>query len=286
MIAFAKALEVIPRQICDNAGLDSTDILNKLRMKHANGEKWFGVDVDGAEGIRNNLDAFVWEPSLVKVNAISSATEAACLILSVDETVRAPQSEAVRVLAFHGADGSLTLLIKSKMLAHEHLQERLKERYADGAVGCQGGEEIESSNCEMCRHIDIIRVPYTLLLKWLFLTALVSPVTVTSTGSGDPCVTDCDCPVVHTSSAGPDVAIPEPNAPSAPSLTMANILPLCRQLITLQAPHAPSGILDSGSIRAIRRCAGMTRSLTALSSRPRSDVDRAHQAVVCLQGTE
>ena len=97
MIAFAKALEVIPRQICDNAGLDSTDIMNKLRVKHANGEKWFGVDVDGAEGIRNNLDAFVWEPSLVKVNAINSATEAACLILSVDETVRAPQSEAVSI---------------------------------------------------------------------------------------------------------------------------------------------------------------------------------------------
>ena len=99
MIAFAKALEVIPRQICDNAGLDSTDILNKLRMKHENGEKWFGVDVDGTDGIRNNLDAFVWEPSLVKLNAISSATEAACLILSVDETVRAPQSEAVSAYA-------------------------------------------------------------------------------------------------------------------------------------------------------------------------------------------
>ncbi|OCH95685.1 hypothetical protein OBBRIDRAFT_497165 [Obba rivulosa] len=94
MIAFAKALEVIPRQICDNAGLDSTDILNKLRMKHASGETWFGVDVDGVEGVRNNMDAFVWEPSLVKFNAISSAAEAACLILSVDETVRAPQSEA------------------------------------------------------------------------------------------------------------------------------------------------------------------------------------------------
>jgi Chaperonin GroEL (HSP60 family) len=93
--AFAKALEIIPRQICDNAGLDSTDILNKLRMKHANGEKWFGVDVDGVSGIRNNMDAFVWEPSLVKINAISSAAEAACLILSVDETVRNPQSEAV-----------------------------------------------------------------------------------------------------------------------------------------------------------------------------------------------
>ena len=94
-IAFAKALEVIPRQICDNAGLDSTDILNKLRMKHANGERWFGVDVDGVSGVRDNMEAFVWEPSLVKNNAISSATEAACLILSVDETVRNPQSEAV-----------------------------------------------------------------------------------------------------------------------------------------------------------------------------------------------
>ena len=95
MIAFAKALEIIPRQICDNAGLDSTDVLNKLRMKHANGEKWCGVDVDGAEGVRDNMEAFVWEPSLVKVNAISSATEAACLILSIDETVRGPQSEGV-----------------------------------------------------------------------------------------------------------------------------------------------------------------------------------------------
>lgn len=91
--AFAKALEIIPRQICTNAGMDSTDVLNKLRMKHASGENWYGVDVDGAEGVRDNMDAFVWEPSLVKVNAISSATEAACLILSVDETVRNPQSE-------------------------------------------------------------------------------------------------------------------------------------------------------------------------------------------------
>ena len=98
---FAKTLEIIPRQICDNAGLDSTDVLNKLRMKHATGGKWFGVDVDGAEGVRDNMEAFVWEPSLVKLNAISSATEAACLILSIDETVRGPQSEAVSF--FHNA---------------------------------------------------------------------------------------------------------------------------------------------------------------------------------------
>lgn len=97
VMAFAKALEIIPRQICDNAGIDSTDVLNKLRMRHANGEVSVGVDVDGPTGVRDNMEAFVWEPTLVKVNAISSASEAACLILSVDETVKNPQAEKVRL---------------------------------------------------------------------------------------------------------------------------------------------------------------------------------------------
>lgn len=48
--AFAKALEVIPRQICDNAGIDATDVLNKLRMLHARGDCWAGVDVEN-EGV-------------------------------------------------------------------------------------------------------------------------------------------------------------------------------------------------------------------------------------------
>jgi len=88
----AKALEIIPRQICDNAGLDATDVLNKLRMRHAQGDLWCGVDVE-SEGVQDNMKKFVWEPSLVKTNALSSAIDAACLILSVDETVRNPQSE-------------------------------------------------------------------------------------------------------------------------------------------------------------------------------------------------
>ena len=104
LLAFAKALEIIPRQICDNAGIDSTDLLNKLRARHHQGDRNYGVDVDGPEGVRDNMKAFVWEPSLVKLNAISSAAEAACLILSVDETVRNPQSEAVRPIPC-GFDG-------------------------------------------------------------------------------------------------------------------------------------------------------------------------------------
>lgn len=84
--SFAKALEIIPRQLCDNAGFDATNILTRLRVEHRKGNIWAGVDFDN-ESVRDNLEAFVWEPALVKVNAIQAAIEAACLILSVDETI-------------------------------------------------------------------------------------------------------------------------------------------------------------------------------------------------------
>ncbi|KAI7090096.1 putative T-complex protein 1 subunit [Hortaea werneckii] len=90
--SFAKALEVIPRQLCDNAGFDATDILNRLRVEHRKGNVWAGVDFEH-EGIRDNLAAFVWEPALVKLNAISAAVEASCLILSVDETIKNQESQ-------------------------------------------------------------------------------------------------------------------------------------------------------------------------------------------------
>lgn len=92
--SMAKSLEVIPRQLCDNAGFDSINLLNKLRQKHAEAEdgKWFGIDVR-SEDISDNYEACVWEPSVVKRNALTAATEAACLILSVDETIKAPKSQ-------------------------------------------------------------------------------------------------------------------------------------------------------------------------------------------------
>jgi len=89
--AMAKAFEIIPRQLCDNAGFDATNILNKLRQKHAQGNTWYGVDIM-AEDVVDNFTACVWEPSIVKINAITAAAEAACLILSVDETVKNPRS--------------------------------------------------------------------------------------------------------------------------------------------------------------------------------------------------
>jgi len=92
--AFAKSLEIIPRQLAENAGFDATDVVNDLRAKHAKDNKWFGVDIE-KEGVMDMMKAYVWEPALVKSNAIASATEAACLILSVDETIKNPKSEGL-----------------------------------------------------------------------------------------------------------------------------------------------------------------------------------------------
>eukprot|EP00386_Alphamonas_edax_P011860 GDKI01037287.1.p1 GENE.GDKI01037287.1~~GDKI01037287.1.p1 ORF type:complete len:567 (-),score=252.43 GDKI01037287.1:312-2012(-) len=91
--AYAKALEVIPKALCTNSGFDSTDVMNQLRQKHAQARpesRWFGVNcMEG--GIVDTFESYIWEPSLVKKNALASATEAACLVLSIDETVKNPK---------------------------------------------------------------------------------------------------------------------------------------------------------------------------------------------------
>jgi T-complex protein 1 subunit eta len=96
MNAYAKALEVIPRQLSENAGIDSTDVLNRLRKEHATGKngegQWMGVDVLN-EGVCDTFKSGVWEPAANKLNSLAAATEAAACILSIDETVRNPQSE-------------------------------------------------------------------------------------------------------------------------------------------------------------------------------------------------
>ncbi|KAH3900644.1 probable T-complex protein 1 subunit eta [Saccharomycodes ludwigii] len=93
---YAKALEIIPRQLSENAGFDATDILNRLRMAHSKGEKWYGVDFS-SESVGDNFNTFVWEPALVKINALSSATEAANLIFSVDETITNKQNDSGQI---------------------------------------------------------------------------------------------------------------------------------------------------------------------------------------------
>eukprot|EP00040_Diaphanoeca_grandis_P018197 m.95546 g.95546 ORF g.95546 m.95546 type:complete len:567 (+) comp26829_c0_seq1:140-1840(+) len=107
---FAKALEVIPRQLCENAGFDATNILNRLRQKHAQAEggTWFGVDIFN-ESIADNFLKTVWEPAIVKINAITAASEACCQILSVDETVKNPTSNIAGTQAQNGGHPGLQM---------------------------------------------------------------------------------------------------------------------------------------------------------------------------------
>lgn len=61
------------------------------KKKKITGSCWFGVDVM-TEDISDNMEKCVWEPAVVKKNALQAASEAVCLILSVDETIKNPKS--------------------------------------------------------------------------------------------------------------------------------------------------------------------------------------------------
>lgn len=55
------------------------------------GGQWYGVDIT-KEDISDNFEQCVWEPSIIKINALTAAAEAACMILSVDETIKSPKA--------------------------------------------------------------------------------------------------------------------------------------------------------------------------------------------------
>jgi chaperonin GroEL (HSP60 family) len=90
--AFAEALEVIPRTLAENGGLDPIDILVELRARHEKGEWWAGINlVSGKVDDMRNLD--IWEPASVKKQAIKSASEAAQMILRIDDVIAASELE-------------------------------------------------------------------------------------------------------------------------------------------------------------------------------------------------
>ena len=86
--AFADALEIIPRTLANNAGLDSIDTLVDLRAAHENGQVNAGLDVYTGD-VEDTLEAGVVEPAHAKRQAISSATEAANLVLKIDDIIAA-----------------------------------------------------------------------------------------------------------------------------------------------------------------------------------------------------
>ena len=86
--SFADAIEVIPTALAENAGLDPIDILSELRARHEKGETWAGVDVFSGK-VRDMRELEVYEPLAVKKQVIKSATEAATMILKIDDVIAA-----------------------------------------------------------------------------------------------------------------------------------------------------------------------------------------------------
>jgi len=83
---YAEALEIIPLTIAENAGMDPIDTMATLRAKQNQGRKWTGIDARNTK-IADMLSIDVVEPLAVKEQIIKSATEAACMILRIDDVI-------------------------------------------------------------------------------------------------------------------------------------------------------------------------------------------------------
>lgn len=86
--SFADAVELVPRVLSENSGLDPIDMLVDLRAAHSEGQVKAGIDIENNDVI-DTLEAGVVEPAHAKKQAISSATEAANLVLKIDDIISA-----------------------------------------------------------------------------------------------------------------------------------------------------------------------------------------------------
>ena len=101
---FAEAIETVPITLGENAGLDPIDILSELRARHEKGERWAGVDVIGGK-VENMKDLEVYEPLAVKKQVVKSATEAATMILKIDDVIAAAKMKPPKSSGGYGGYG-------------------------------------------------------------------------------------------------------------------------------------------------------------------------------------
>jgi len=86
IIGFAGAVEIVPMTLAENAGLDTIDILSELKVQHEKGEIWAGVNVRSGK-VEDMKKLGVLEPLSVKTQILKSATEAATMILRIDDVI-------------------------------------------------------------------------------------------------------------------------------------------------------------------------------------------------------
>ncbi|RLF53898.1 MAG: thermosome subunit [Thermoplasmata archaeon] len=90
--AFADAIEIVPRTLAENAGLDPIDIMIKVRAAHKKGEKYAGIDVETGD-IADMMKKNIIEPLRVSTQEVRSAAEAAIMILRIDDVIAAKSTE-------------------------------------------------------------------------------------------------------------------------------------------------------------------------------------------------
>jgi thermosome len=88
ILAFAEAMEIIPRTLSDNSGLDPINMLVELRSAHEEGKKTYGIDVYFGKIVDMKAKGVI-EPLKIKTQAIKSASEAAEMILRIDDIISA-----------------------------------------------------------------------------------------------------------------------------------------------------------------------------------------------------
>ncbi|MEM0482802.1 MAG: thermosome subunit beta [Nitrososphaerota archaeon] len=92
MMAFADALETIPKTLAENAGLDPVDIMSSLRSKHVDAGYKYGINVFSGK-VDDMVSLGVIEPYKVKAQALKSSFEAAAMILRIDDVVAASKKK-------------------------------------------------------------------------------------------------------------------------------------------------------------------------------------------------
>ena len=90
---FADALDIVPLTLAENAGMDPIDTMTELRAKQSKGSKWTGINVRSTV-VADMYKQNILEPLAVKEQIVKSATEAATMILRIDDVIASSKSKA------------------------------------------------------------------------------------------------------------------------------------------------------------------------------------------------
>ncbi|MEM3489442.1 MAG: thermosome subunit beta [Nitrososphaerota archaeon] len=92
MLAYAEALEIVPKTLAENSGLDPVDIMSSLRNKHAEDGMTFGINIFTGK-VEDMYSLGVIEPIRVKAQALKSSFEATAMILRIDDVIAASKKK-------------------------------------------------------------------------------------------------------------------------------------------------------------------------------------------------